>query len=262
MTCGRYSEEKIFAYAAGELDAAEADEIKAHIGECEACGRLSEECRQILSDINDSGEEVPGELLSGVMAKVRGSGKRGRAALWRKVAVIAACVAIVAAMTAGLLSDIAGGKNGGSGTSYTEPKVRDGTVHSYSRPESEKEKLYSAEDIDDGEVMDADAYPAQVAEATCDTSEPICPVHRNCFHTIPRELIDYAGEENYTQWLEDAGEEKDGCPPQRLLDFIIYFSIPDGVITECFENGGFGDLEDIGVLLGRDPAQWEEYCLK
>ena len=264
MTCKKYNEETMFSYAAGELDAEMAQEVKEHIETCGDCRKTYEECRTLLSDVKESGKEVPAELLAGVMAKVRAE-KKPKHIVRKTIALVAACAAILVFVFAVSLnvgkSDEKSGVPELMADEQAQEKVK----------EESKPKEIADPDLEDADDASAGAFDTHGKSEMCvedkageyeDVCEIYCPYHTEAYHNIPRYLIAYVGDAAYEEWrtsLEETGSE---CSAVKLFDFIVYFDISADVLRECYVAEGLEDEWDIEALCTRDAAKWEAFCGK
>lgn len=254
LACIEYSEEMIFSYAADELDGENARKLKAHIEICAECRKTYEECGALLSDVKKSGEEVPEELLSGVMAKVRGE-KTVKHTPWKKLALIAACIAIIACVFAVSLN---------VGKTDMKNDVELLADEMVKEPAAEETKAKeAAPDLDAADGVADELYnmcDKAETEASCATGSFCCPYHTGAYHNVPQYLIKYVGDGAYEQWRLSLEETLTECPAVKLYDFIVYFDIPEEVLRECYVNEGLEDEWDIEALCSRDEAKWEAFC--
>ena len=246
----------IFSYAAGELDGEAAQKLKKHIEKCENCRKTYEECRSLLSDVKESGEEVPEELLEGVMAKVREE-KKPKHNSWKKIALVAACIALLACVFAVSLNVGKTDKTAEVPELMADEQVRD-EVTKESKPKEAALPDLEAEDGVADELYNM--CDKAETEASCATGSFCCPYHTGAYHNVPQYLIKYVGDGAYEQWLSSLEKTGTECPAVKLYDFIVYFDIPEAVLRECYVNEGLEEEWDIEALCSRDAAKWEAFC--
>lgn len=100
--------EHLFEYIDGELTIEQSKAVEAHIAICPACEKELSECRKMLSLIGESKAEVPNELYSSVMKKIK-SERIKRVSLIKRIGSIAAMfvfvVGIYTVISKGIVND-------------------------------------------------------------------------------------------------------------------------------------------------------------
>jgi len=92
-------EERIALYVEGDLDAAEAGQVAAHLSGCAGCRDLAEELRRMEALLKELGAEaVPTAAYDQVRRRVRGRIERGRA--WRWSTAVAAALVLALGLAA------------------------------------------------------------------------------------------------------------------------------------------------------------------
>ncbi len=90
-----------------------------------------------------------------------------------------------------------------------------------------------------------------------------CEVHHQSYHSIPYDLVEYIGEDEFLKWteLEDKFEPLDGCYSNKTIyNCIHYFDVPREVLEKIyFDTLWHSCMWNIDALYSKDVSESDEF---
>lgn len=115
----------------------------------------------------------------------------------------------------------------------------------------------------------ADNSPPNIAENNNSENggTGICTVHSDAYHGCPYELIEYAGAEEFYEWVEGIEKESEGYDDRGCMseldiyEFIHKFEIPKDVFIKWYNESNYFYYRDydIDLLFDGSAEENEEY---